>query len=205
MRVIYCAGDQGRVVADILRANGGVEDVVFIDDETSQHGTRVAGITVVGDLSAVSDVNEETHCIVAFGSDPKRRLELAASVRAAGHDFFNAVHPDASISTTTELGTGITVNAQSYLGPHVSIQDHVLVDSLVNLSHDVVVDEGASITPGVTIAGGVTIGKGVYLGPNSTILRGVSVGDSAVVGAGAVVTENVPAGVTVVGVPAEPM
>ena len=48
------------------------------------------------------------------------------------------------------------------------------------------------------------IGNKVFLGSNSTLVAPVAIGDRAVVGAGAVVTKNVPAGVTVVGVPAKP-
>jgi len=48
------------------------------------------------------------------------------------------------------------------------------------------------------------IGNKVFLGSNSTLVAPVSIGDRAVIGAGAVVTKDVPAGVTVVGVPAKP-
>lgn len=48
----------------------------------------------------------------------------------------------------------------------------------------------------------VRIGDRVFIGPNAVVLMGVSIGDEAVVGAGAVVTRDVPARVTVVGVPA---
>jgi bifunctional UDP-N-acetylglucosamine pyrophosphorylase/glucosamine-1-phosphate N-acetyltransferase len=49
-----------------------------------------------------------------------------------------------------------------------------------------------------------TVGDGAFLGSNSTLVAPVKIGAKAVVGAGAVVTQDVPAGVTVVGVPARP-
>jgi serine O-acetyltransferase len=47
-----------------------------------------------------------------------------------------------------------------------------------------------------------SIGNDVFIGAGARILGGISVGDGAVVGANAVVIEDVPAGATVVGVPA---
>src|SRR5690606_2348960 len=49
----------------------------------------------------------------------------------------------------------------------------------------------------------VVIGNDVWIGANSVIMPGVVIGDGAVVGAGAVVTNDVPAYVIVVGVPAK--
>lgn len=47
-----------------------------------------------------------------------------------------------------------------------------------------------------------TIGDDVYIGSGARILGGVTIGDGVAVGANAVVVEDVPAGVTVGGVPA---
>jgi serine O-acetyltransferase len=53
--------------------------------------------------------------------------------------------------------------------------------------------------------GGPVIGNHVMLGCHSCVLGPVVVGDGAKIGAGAVVVKDVPAGVTVVGVPAHPV
>jgi serine O-acetyltransferase len=48
------------------------------------------------------------------------------------------------------------------------------------------------------------IGDNVFVGAGARVLGGICVGDNAVIGANAVVIHDVPAGVTVVGVPAQP-
>jgi maltose O-acetyltransferase len=48
----------------------------------------------------------------------------------------------------------------------------------------------------------ITIGDNVWLGGGAIVCPGVTIGDDTVVGAGAVVTQDLPAGVVAVGVPA---
>jgi len=57
----------------------------------------------------------------------------------------------------------------------------------------------------LTTKGGIVIEDNVWLGAGVTVLDGVRIGEGAVVGAGSVVTRDVPAGVTVGGVPAKPI
>ena len=70
------------------------------------------------------------------------------------------------------------------------------------VTHDCVLEDWVSLMPGCHVSGGVTLGEGAFLGVGAVILQGRTVGAWARVGAGAVVTEDVPAGATVVGVPA---
>jgi acetyltransferase-like isoleucine patch superfamily enzyme len=51
----------------------------------------------------------------------------------------------------------------------------------------------------------VTIEEHAGIAAGATVLPGLMIGAGAIVGAGAVVTKDVPAGVTVAGVPAKPL
>lgn len=205
MDVIYCAGEQGKVVLDILRSRGEADGVVFADDDSNLHGDSVAGHPVVGGLDDVMAHDQSVTCIVAFGDQSGVRLDIADRLVAAGCEFFSAIHASATISDTASLGRGLVLNAESYLGPGVEVGEHVLVDSCVNISHDSSLKRGATVTPGATVAGGVVLNTDSYVGPGATIIEDVTVGEGAVIGAGAVVTDDVPSDTTVVGVPASPL
>jgi serine O-acetyltransferase len=100
----------------------------------------------------------------------------------------------------------------------VSIGDPVLVHPGVYVVHgQVVVDGIVEIHSGVTIAPWVTIGlragdhrgavieTGVSIGTGAKVIGPVRIGAGARIGANAVVIDDVPPGVTVVGVPARPV
>jgi acetyltransferase-like isoleucine patch superfamily enzyme len=55
------------------------------------------------------------------------------------------------------------------------------------------------------LSGHIHIGSGAHIGTGATIIQGVKIGAGCIVGAGAVVVDDVPEGITVVGVPARPV
>jgi serine O-acetyltransferase len=97
----------------------------------------------------------------------------------------------------------------------VSIGDPVVVRPGIYILHgQVVIDGTVEVGSGVTIAPWVTIGlragnyqgatieRDVSIGTGAKIIGPVRIGEGATIGANAVVVDDVPAGATVVGVPA---
>jgi sugar O-acyltransferase (sialic acid O-acetyltransferase NeuD family) len=206
MYVIYCAGEQGRVVLDILRRRGTDESVTFVDDDESLWGTEVNGQEVIGGREKLRNLEkDDTQFIVAFGDEQEIRMKIADRVLDYGFNLFSAIDSRATISDSATLGQGVIVNAESYVGPDAELEDLVLVDSGVSVSHDVTLERGSTLGPNVTIAGGVHVENDAYIGAGATVIDDVAVAKGAFVGAGAVVTSDVPEEETVVGVPATPI
>ena len=205
MKIIYCAGELGRVVLDILERRDIDDDVVFVDDDPDLNGTSISGRDVVGGFDSLSNFDSK-HCkvIVAFADRQSVRMDLTNTVQEAGFALFSVVDVDATVSSTATVGDGVIINAQSYVGPDAIVDDAVVIDSAVSISHDVELKTGVTVAPNATVAGAVTVGRDVFVGAGATVLDDISIGDGAVVGAGAVVTSSVPPETTVMGVPATP-
>jgi sugar O-acyltransferase (sialic acid O-acetyltransferase NeuD family) len=206
MKVIYCAGELGRVVPDILRRRETDENIVFVDDDPERKGSSIDKHDIIGGKSEFKRLDEtKTEVIVAFADRQTIRLELSNAVRDMGFNLFSAVATDSSVAATATIGDGVILNSQSYVGPDAILSDTVVIDSAASVSHDVTLEEGVTIGPNATIAGGVTVERNTFIGAGATVRDDVTIGNGSVVGAGAVVISSVPSETTVVGVPASPV
>jgi acetyltransferase-like isoleucine patch superfamily enzyme len=89
---------------------------------------------------------------------------------------------------------GVVIGTGTMIGEYTSIRDS---------NHRR--DPDRDIRNSGHVSAPVKIGREVWLGRGVTVLGGVNIGDGATVGANAVVTKDVPAGTTVVGIPAAPI
>jgi sugar O-acyltransferase (sialic acid O-acetyltransferase NeuD family) len=201
--IIAGAGGHGRVVLDILRAAGAHSAVGFLDANQDLHGTEVAGLPVLGHLNLLPKLKGKGvgGAIVAIGDNRVRR-SYAQRLAAAGLELISAVHPSAVISATAVIGRNVMVAPGAIVCTDARIGDSAIINTAAAVDHECDIGEAAHVAPGVRLAGRVTVGEGAFVGIGANVLPCLSIGAYAVVGGGALVREDVPAGATVVGVPA---
>lgn len=130
------------------------------------------------------------------------------SVRARLFDHYGAESiytlksPQAHISKWADISKGSIIQRDVVLMPHVKLGICCKVNVNAKIHHDAKVGNFCTIAPGALILGNVTVEDQVYIGAGATIKQRCHIGKGAFVGAGAVVVQDVPAGQTVVGVPA---
>lgn len=188
------AGGHSREVADLIEACGHTV-VGFIDDAGSGAHTPT-GVPVYQDIDGVA----ADAVTIAIGSTSARAAKHG--ILAGGYRLPVLVHPSAIVSRHAEVGNGTQVMQNVVVNSAAVVGENVILNVGCFVAHDCVVGAHSHIAPGVLMSGGSSVGERVFVGAGAVLLPGVSVGADAVVGAGAVVTQNVPAGQTVVGVPA---
>jgi acetyltransferase-like isoleucine patch superfamily enzyme len=97
------------------------------------------------------------------------------------------------------------VCSHASLTNNITLGRHVHINLNCTIGHDAVIDDYVTLSPLVAVSGNVRIEECGFLGTGATINPGVSIGAGAVVGSGAAIVHDVPAGTTVVGVPAKPL
>jgi sugar O-acyltransferase (sialic acid O-acetyltransferase NeuD family) len=140
---------------------------------------------------------------VAIGNPHGRvRLRLHDFLVEAGLEPVTIVHPTAWIAPGVELGAGCQVMAGAVIQPEARLGRQVIVNTRASVDHEDVLEDGVEIAPGATLCGSVRVGVNGWICAGAVVKPFVTIGADAVVGAGAAVIRDVPAGATVVGVPA---
>lgn len=143
----------------------------------------------------------EDRFICAVG-DPRTRLRICRDLKARGARFVTLIHPSAVLGPATRIGEGCIICPGAVITANVTLGDFVTVLLNATIGHDATLGDGCTLCAHADVTGGVVLGEGVLLSSHSSVLPGARVGDYAVVGAGSVVLREVPAGTTVMGVPA---
>lgn len=198
--VLIGAGGHAKVCIELLQAMG--EEIAYcVGGEDSPN--LCLGVPVLkGDENLVRLYSEGySRLFVAIGSN-RLRERLATLAMEQGYQLVNAISPQAIISPTVKLGSGIAVMAGAVINAEATIADLAIINTGATVDHDCRIGKAVHIAPQCGLAGNVIIGNLSFLGIGSKVIPEIEIGEQVTIGAGGIVVSSVGSGATAVGVPA---
>jgi len=192
--LVIGAGGHAKVVIDAIECAG--DTVAGVVDECGRTG-ELCGYSII----SPGQIPPADGFVIAIGGNRLRRERFDHYVDA-GLVPVAVVHPAAVIGQGVTIGAGSVVFAGVVVNRDAAVGDNAILNTGCTVDHDCIVGAHVHIAPGVNVCGGVRIGEGTLVGVGSAVVPGASIGAWSTIGAGAAVIDDIPDGVTVVGVPA---
>lgn len=202
--VVLGCGGHARVCVDLAIECGYSPSACFDDNPAAEGPLGVNSGTLSDYFRRLeTDASLATVPVMIGIGDNMARGEIVEKCISKSLKVLNLSHPRAIVSKRALISPGGVLSfGNSVINSNARVGKGVLVNTAAIIEHDCRVSDYASLGPGAILCGGVSVGYGAAIGAGAVILPGISIGDKCRVGAGAVVLNCVPAGQTVVGVPA---
>jgi sugar O-acyltransferase (sialic acid O-acetyltransferase NeuD family) len=207
MKSLYMCGagncEAVRLALAVNRVESRWDRIVLLDDTPAKRGLSILGVEVIGPFALLAEADPERSEVVNLvARSTVGRFKARERIASYGIPFTSLVSPDIDLSGV-DLGAGITIYQNVVVGPMARIGDGSVVFMGAVVGNGSTLGRECVLAPNATVNARVQLGDGAYVGSNAAILPDAKVGPWATIGACSAVLRNVPAGTTVMGVPAK--
>ena len=203
--IIIGAGDFGREVSWVVERINALaptwELLGFVDDAAKEQGTVVDGYPLLGQVSMLEKIAEETWVVCSIGTGRTRRRVMERVLKNPNLHAATLVDPAVIVGRNARIGEGCVVCAGTVLAISTRLEAHTIVNLNCTIGHDTVLEPFCTVHPGSNLSGKVRVGTCTDIGTGTKIIQGLTVCPMCTLGAGAVVVRDITEPGTYVGVP----
>lgn len=201
---IYGSRGTGKEVLEIVRdidpQGERWSEVIFIDDTKPQ--CVIAGIDSYPFEQFAQRYPASVAKIVIAVGEPSDRELLFNKVMDAGYELETIVHPNAWVSPSARIGSGVFVKMQTIIYEEASIGNNSFIQANVVIGHGSRIGEHCLVASFCHVAGETQVGDRSFLGAQSGVRENLTVGDDSVLAMGAMLMNDMPSNSMAIGNPA---
>lgn len=195
--ILIGAGGHAKSVADSIDT---LEYKLYGFIDGNKKGTHL-GLTIFGTQLEDIPNYEECSYFVSIGDVRYRKLWFDR-IRERGLNIINIIDSSAIISSSVKMGIGNFVGKMVVVNADAEIGNNNVINTKALIEHECKVGNHSHLSTNSVINGNVIVEDNVFMGSSSVCNGQLKIGHDAVIGSGSVIIKDVPAKVTVVGVPA---
>jgi sugar O-acyltransferase (sialic acid O-acetyltransferase NeuD family) len=190
--VIFGAGGLGREIYDTLmfvNSQALTFNVVGYIDDTSEPGSVVNGVPVLGGSTVLAKMHGKVEIILGIAA-PEVRKELHLRYKKE-FLFPNVIHPTGIVSPFAKLGEAILIQSNCIVAANAKIGDGVMMNAHSGVGHDAQVGDYCSVMSYCDLAGNTRLGELSFVGTGAKVIPLTSIAAESYLCAGAVVFKDV--------------
>ena len=196
--ILIGAGGHAKSVSDSIDKSK-YEVSGFID--SNKIGLHM-GFPILG--SKIEDIPDyKDYCYFVSIGDVVYREMWFNRLKELGLDLINIIDSSALISNSAKIGIGNFVGKMTIINADAKIGDNNVINTKALVEHECKVGNHNHLSTNSVINGNVIIEDRVFLGSSSVCNGQLKIGSDVIIGSGSVIINDVPDGVTLVGVPAK--
>ena len=163
--VLVGSGGFGRETAEAVRAlmATGIpwHLLGFVDDDPARVGKVIDGTPVIGGRDELRRLpNARVAICTGRPDDYVSRPRIVSELGLEAERYATIVHPAAAVSSSSSIGHGTVLLANTVLTAAVRVGAHVTVMPHVTLTHDDVIEDFATLASRSVLGGGARISRG---------------------------------------------